>query len=53
MSDPQELEFQIAVSHHVGAGTEPGPPQQQQILLTTEPSLQPIWHCRKIILKRY
>ena len=39
LSDPLELALWIAVSYHVGE-PNPGPLQQQQVLLLTEPSLQ-------------
>ena len=35
-----ELELQRAVSLHVILGIEPSPVEEQQVLLTTEPSLQ-------------
>jgi hypothetical protein len=36
-----KLELQVVVSHVVGSGKPNlGPPQEQQVLLTTEPSLQ-------------
>jgi hypothetical protein len=38
-----ELEFQLAVNHHWGAGNwAPRPLQKQHTLLTTEPSFQPL-----------
>ncbi len=40
VSDPLELALWIAVSYHVGE-PNPGPLQQQQVLLLTEPS--PSW----------
>ena len=30
----------MVVNHHVGAGNQAGPQQEQQVPLTTEPSLQ-------------
>jgi len=40
--DPLELELQIVVSCHVGAGNlSPGTVEEQPVFLTTEPSLQP------------
>lgn len=35
-----ELESQMIVSHHEVLGTEPCPLQEQQMLMTTEPSFQ-------------
>jgi hypothetical protein len=36
------LEFQMLVNHLIGAGVlNPGPLEEQQVLLTNEPSLQP------------
>jgi hypothetical protein len=40
-----ELELQVAVSHLVSAGncwhSNPGPPGEQPVLVTVEPSFQP------------
>ena len=38
VSDPLQLDLQTVVSCHVGAG----PLEEQSVLLTTEPSLQPL-----------
>lgn len=38
-SEPRELKIEMAVSHHVSAA--PGTLQKQQVLSTSEPSLQP------------
>ena len=41
-SDALELGSQTAASHHVGARNQPrGSLEEQPVLLTTEPSLQP------------
>lgn len=40
-SDPLEPELQMIVGHHVCAGNKPGLLQEQQMLLTAEPSPQP------------
>lgn len=41
--DPLELELQTFVSHHVDAGgSNPGPLEEQPMLPTSEPSLQPL-----------
>lgn len=43
VSGPLELEFQI-VSHHAGAGKlDPSPLQEQPVLSTSKPSLQPFF----------
>ncbi|MCP6508446.1 hypothetical protein NL478_27155, partial [Klebsiella pneumoniae] len=41
-----ELKLQTTVSHHVGGCWElnPGPLQEQLVLLTTEPPLKPYTH---------
>lgn len=39
-SEHLELEFRMAVSHHVAGGNS-GPPQKQKVLIVAEPSLQP------------
>lgn len=40
VSDQQEQELQTLVTHHVGCWeSNPGPPWEQQVLLSTEPSL--------------
>lgn len=38
-----ELEFQAIMSCPVGDGKEPSPLEEQQVLLTTEPALQPLY----------
>lgn len=38
--DPLELELQAAVSHYVGSGNKNPGPLQEQVLATTELSLQ-------------
>lgn len=40
VSNPLEVELRMSVSHHVGAGNQPGPQKKQQVLLTTILSLQ-------------
>jgi hypothetical protein len=40
VSDPLELELEVVVALHVGAGYQPGFLKEQGALLTTEPSLQ-------------
>ena len=40
MTDPQELELQMVVSCHEG-DSNLGPPEQQTVLLNTEPSPLP------------
>lgn len=41
-SAPVELVLQMTVSHMWMMGIEPMPSREQQVLLTTEPSLQPL-----------
>ena len=41
--DALELEVWDIVSCHAGAGNQTDPRQEQQVLLTTEPSLQPLF----------
>lgn len=36
---PLELELEMIVSHHMGAGNQTSLPQEQQAVLTTEQSL--------------
>ena len=40
-----EQKSSVAVSRHVGAGKNPGPMQNQHVLLTAEPSLQTHFIC--------
>ena len=40
--DPLELQLQMAVSYQVGLGREPGPAEEQPVLLIAEPPLQPL-----------
>lgn len=39
--DPLELDLHMAVGVHVGAGQSPGPLQEQQLLISAEPSPAP------------
>lgn len=40
--DPPELELQVFVNHHVGNGNQTQVLRKKSILLTPEPSLQPL-----------
>lgn len=52
-SDPLELELSIGLSLHVGWELNPGPVQEQPMLLTAKPPLQPLAYFFRQSLRKW
>jgi hypothetical protein len=52
-TSPLELEFRWLLAAMLVLGIEPGILEEQLVLLTTEPSLQPLWLCLKTAWPRF